>query len=380
MEQRHIGLRSLSRLSLWRCVENDRVRGRTVTLKTSKVLSLIVAIAGLTPVATFAAEATPPALTPQQLIEQVRAQEAAAGANAALSPAPVLAPVPAPGLSATLMSVPRPRPQAPTLEDKSRLEAELAYVNSSLKIHQVTDRNTQHPSDAIAAQGKMLFTFTPGGIYEVEAATFHETALQLEPGETLTGKDLPTAGDTARWTIGVTRSGSPPNETTVLIVKPLEADIETNMTITTNRRLYTVILKSSDHTYMPLVGWLYPQDAARELAEQAVTAKKAQEESEALTVPPDGLNFNCSITGAQVAWRPLRVYDDGSKTYLQMSPEMQSYEAPAIFVMEGKTPLLVNYRVKRSIYIVDRLFDRAQLRVGPKTAVDIGCTHRLASR
>jgi type IV secretory pathway VirB9-like protein len=48
--------------------------------------------------------------------------------------------------------------------------------------------------------------------------------------------------------------------------------------------------------------------------------------------------------------------------------------------MEGKTPMLVNYRVKHSLYIVDRLFDRAQLRIGPKTAVDIGCVHRFASR
>ena len=55
-------------------------------------------------------------------------------------------------------------------------------------------------------------------------------------------------------------------------------------------------------------------------------------------------------------------------------------KAPAIFVMEGKTPMLVNYRVKHSLYIVDRLFDRAQLRIGPKTAVDIGCVHRFASR
>ena len=50
------------------------------------------------------------------------------------------------------------------------------------------------------------------------------------------------------------------------------------------------------------------------------------------------------------------------------------------FVMEKKDPLLVNYRVKHSIYIVDRLFDRAQLRVGPKSAVDIRCTRLIASR
>jgi type IV secretion system protein TrbG len=321
-----------------------------------------------------------PSLTPQELIDRVRAQQAAADVNGT-STATQLASVPAPpAVSSTPASAMRPVSRAPTLDDKSRLEAQLAYVNSSLKIHQVTDRNTQHASEAIAARGQMLFTYSPGAIYEVEAATFHETALQLQPGELLTGKELPTAGDTARWTIAATRTGSPPNETTVLIVKPLDADLETNMTITTNRRLYTVVLKSSEHTYMPLVGWLYPQDAARELLEQAAIAKKAEEQSEAITVPPEELNFNCTITGSQVAWRPLRAYDDGTKTYLQMSPDMRSYEAPAIFIMEGKTPILVNYRVKHSLYIVDRLFDRAQLRVGPKTAVDISCVHRLATR
>jgi type IV secretion system protein TrbG len=324
----------------------------------------------------FAAGGTAPPLTPQQLIDQVKAQQAADS----MSP-PLFAPVPAPPSSIPSPLAPtRAGQRLPTIEDKARLDAQLAYVNSALKIHQVTDRNTQHATDTIAARGQMLFTYSPGGIYEVQAATFHETALQLQPGEQLTGKDLPTAGDTTRWTIAATRTGTPPNETTVLILKPMEADLETNMTITTNRRLYSVVLKSTDNTYMPLVGWLYPQDTARDVQEQVATAKKAEEQSEALRVSPEQLNFNCSITGSQVVWRPLRAYDDGAKTYLQMSPEMQSYEAPAIFVMDGKTAILVNYRVKHSLYIVDRLFDKAQLRIGPKTAVDIGCIHRLASR
>ena len=359
------------------------MKAQGVNTLTQKIMNVVTPVAAmiLLPGMAFTAQGSTASLTPQQLIDQVRAQQAAAAAIGGTSPPPQLAFVPAPPAAApTLTPAMRPASRMPTLEDKSRLETQLAYVNSALKIHQVTDRNTQHASEAIAARGQMLFTYSPGGIYEVQAATFHETALQLQPGELLTGKELPTAGDTARWTIAATRTGSPPTETTVLIVKPLEADLETNMTITTNRRLYTVVLKSSEHTYMPLVGWLYPQDAARELAEQAAVAKRTEEQSEPLTVAPDQLNFNCSITGSQVAWRPLRAYDDGSKTYLQMSPDMQSYEAPAIFVMEGKTPILVNYRVKHSIYIVDRLFDRAQLRVGPKTAVDIGCIHRLASR
>jgi type IV secretion system protein TrbG len=318
-----------------------------------------------------------PPLTPQQLANEIRLEQAAESGM----PPPLLAPVPAPPASpVTVPPISRPARRTPTLEDKARLEAQLASVNSALKIHQVTSANTQHAAETIAARGQMLFTYSPGGIYEVETATFHETALELQSGELLTGKELPTAGDTARWTIAATRTGAPPSETTVLIVKPLEADLETNMTITTNRRLYTVVLKSTEHTYMPLVGWLYPQDVARERIEATEAIKKTESESEPLTVAPEQLNFDCTITGSKVAWKPLRAYDDGSKTYLQMSPEMQSYEAPAIFVMDGKTPQLVNFRVKHSIYIVDRLFERAQLRIGPKTAVDIGCVHRLASR
>jgi P-type conjugative transfer protein TrbG len=340
---------------------------------TQRFMTIAVAIAASS---SFAAVGATSPLTPQQLIDQVKAQQAADTSNP-----PLFASVPAPPSSgSSVLPATRSAQRLPTMDDKSRLEAQLAYVNSTLKIHQVTERNTQHANDTIAARGQMLFTYSPGGIYEVQAATFHETALQLQPGEQLTGKDLPTAGDTARWTIAATRTGTAPNETTVLIVKPLETDLETNMTITTNRRLYTVVLRSSDHTYMPLVGWLYPQDAAHDMQEQVATAKKLEDQSESLRVSPEQLNFNCSITGSQVAWRPLRAYDDGAKTYLQMSPEMQSYEAPAIFVMDGKTPILVNYRVKHSLYIVDRLFDKAQLRIGPKTAVDIGCVHRLASR
>lgn len=323
----------------------------------------------------FAANAVP-TLTPQQLIDEVRAQQVQASTQAGT--APLLAPVPS--IADLSMPTMRPTHRQPTLEDKARLEAQLKDINSALKIKEVTDRSMQRASDAIAARGQMLFTFSPGSLYEVETATFHETALQLQPGETLTGQGLPTAGDTARWTIAATKSGAPPNESVILIVKPLDAGLETNMTITTNRRLYTVILKSTDHMYMPLVGWLYPQDAARELDEKDLAAKKVETEAEALTVQPEELNFNCTVAGSRVAWRPLRAYDDGTKTYLQMSPEMRSYEAPAIFIMDGKTPMLVNFRVKHSIYIVDRLFDKAQLRVGPKTAVDINCVHQFASR
>jgi type IV secretion system protein TrbG len=330
-----------------------------------------------------AGQQAPNALTPDELVQQVRAQEdGRRGATIPTTPATPIVPAPP---TATLTddtsgNAPNLPHHTPTIRDKHRLEAQLRAVDSALKIQQIGEANTQHANEAISIKGKMLFSYADGGIYEVQAATFHETAIELQPGELLTGKDLPTAGDTTRWTLTATRAGMAPNEITVLIVKPLEPDLETNMTITTNRRIYNVIMRSSEHTYMPLVGWVYPQDEARAQQDLAARAKESEDQAEPLAVAPDKLNFNCSISGSTVPWRPLRVYDDGAKTYLQMSPDMQSYEAPALFVMEKKDPLLVNYRVKHSIYIVDRLFDRAQLRVGPKSAVDIHCTRLVANR
>ena len=58
------------------------------------------------------------------------------------------------------------------------------------------------------------------------------------------------------------------------------------------------------------------------------------------------------------------VFDDGSKTYIKMPETMKSGDAPALFVKENNTLVLVNYRVKISYYIVDRLFEEVEMRNG----------------
>jgi type IV secretion system protein TrbG len=63
--------------------------------------------------------------------------------------------------------------------------------------------------------------------------------------------------------------------------------------------------------------------------------------------------------------KPVRVFDDGEKTFIQISRETQTREAPVLVVLgsNGKQEM-VNYRVKGDMYIVDRLFDRAELILG----------------
>ena len=82
-------------------------------------------------------------------------------------------------------------------------------------------------------------------------------------------------------------------------------------------------------------------------------------------IAADKLNFEYKVTGKSQELQPVRVFDDGSKTYIQMPGGMQNREAPVLLIIgnDGKGEMS-NYRVRQQTYIVDRLFDRAQLILG----------------
>jgi P-type conjugative transfer protein TrbG len=97
--------------------------------------------------------------------------------------------------------------------------------------------------------------------------------------------------------------------------------------------------------------------------------QRAEAEGAAIAVADTGVNldqlrFRYRIEG-DAPWKPARVFDDGAKVYIQFPSELAQSEAPPLFVIgpDGK-PALVNYRVRGTTYIVDRLFAAAELRLG----------------
>ena len=61
---------------------------------------------------------------------------------------------------------------------------------------------------------------------------------------------------------------------------------------------------------------------------------------------------------------PYKVVD-GAKVYIQFPSGLAQSEAPPLFVIgPDAKPALVNYRVRGTTYIVDRLFAAAELRLG----------------
>ena len=194
--------------------------------------------------------------------------------------------------------------------------------------------------------------------------------IELQGGERITGE--PQIGDSVRWNISPAMYGQGEQSTSVIILKPQEPGLDTNLLITTDRRAYYLRLVSKPQDYVARVAFSYPdednsQKWQQHMLEQRALAQDANHKAQLTPamITADKLNFGYKITGANEQLRPVRVFDDGSKTYIQMRPEIQNREAPVLVVMgsDGKGEM-TNYRVQQQTYIVDRLFDRAQLILG----------------
>lgn len=207
-----------------------------------------------------------------------------------------------------------------------------------------------------------VYPFTDGAIYHVITAPERVTDIALQPGETLVAV---ASGDTVRWVIGDTTSGSGTEKRTHILVKPFSAGLSTNLVITTDRRSYHVALTSGMTTAMAALSWTYPQDALIALKRAAAATEAAAPVAAGIEV--ERLHFNYAVSGDRPAWRPFRAFDDGRQTFIEFPATLAVGEAPPIFLVDGKGEAqLVNYRVKGRFYVVDRIFDVAELRLGTK--------------
>src|SRR5271165_1154646 len=105
-----------------------------------------------------------------------------------------------------------------------------------------------------------VYPFSGGALYQVYAAPGQVTDIALQEGEQLVGTGPVAAGDTVRWIVGDTESGTPKTPKVHILVKPTRPDLTTNLVINTDRRTYHLELHSTEKTYMASVSWIYPQD------------------------------------------------------------------------------------------------------------------------
>jgi type IV secretion system protein TrbG len=219
------------------------------------------------------------------------------------------------------------------------------------------------PTRAGYINAMQIYPFSDGALYQVYTAPGQITDIALAASEQLVGSGPVAAGDTVRWVIGDTESGTGPTKRVHILVKPTRPDLLTNLVINTDRRTYHLELRSTEKTYMASVSWAYAQDQLIALRRQNAAADAAAPVATGVDI--NALNFRYRIEGDNPAWRPLRAFDDGRQVFIAFPTGIGQGEMPPLWVIgtEGGAEL-VNYRIQGNHMIVDRLFAAAELRLG----------------
>lgn len=262
------------------------------------------------------------------------------------------------GVTAKKGSSPRrPSDDEPWLHGGTSLPRQLSpKERAALRVS--TDWVDGSESPARGEAGTVVYTYGRS-LPSVICTPLHVCDLTLEPSERVAELHV---GDPVRWKVTL-GTGGPGGATTHVLVKPTEPDVETDLLVLTDRRTYVVRLVAHPREWMPRVAFSYPEQARQVFL---LNQQKEEERRKATTLAAGGniaaLDFRYEMTGDEPSWRPLRVYADGVKTYIQFPESMRNDEAPVLVTVgKGEEKGLVNYRKKGDTFIVDKVLQRALL-------------------
>ncbi|SEA65536.1 type IV secretion system protein VirB9 [Nitrosospira multiformis] len=235
--------------------------------------------------------------------------------------------------------------------------------------------STQGVKPVIGGDGTIRFLY--GATQpSIICAVLQVCDVELQPGEQVNSLHL---GDTARWTVEPAVTGSGRMEVQHLIIKPMDTGLETSLIVTTDRRTYHLRLRSHRTEFMPRVAFTYPEEAMAKWEKMRREERTAHDNQ---VMPGTGeylgnLDFDYTIEGQAARWKPLRVYNDGVKTIIQMPATLSQTEAPILLVVRKDEGLFtdeesvqVNYRLQNDRFIVDSIFDKAILVAGVGSSQD----------
>lgn len=205
-----------------------------------------------------------------------------------------------------------------------------------------------------------VWPYADGALYQVYTSPGRVTVIALQQSEELV---TVSAGDTVRWIVGDTASGSGATLRVNILVKPTRTALKTNLVVTTNRRTYLLELSSTPQAWMASVSWDYPKDRMLALQKQAQQAQAGAPVETGMAL--EQIRFRYAVSGDSPPWKPLRAFDDGERVYIQFPGGIAQGELPPLFVIGPRGDgQLVNYRFRSPYYVVDRLFGAAELRLG----------------
>jgi len=308
-----------------------------------------------------AASATPATVQPGGLMKT--AQNTPPGVPA-YSPSPAPPPLVSTGNGSVMAALPNhPPPPLALLSPNVRLTSRQARAAA---ISRRWRNRVASPGEG--GDGAVEYMFG-ASIPSVVCSPLYVCNIELQPGEVV--NDI-RAGDSVRWLITPSIVGSGSTAQTIVSVKPTDAGLQTNLIIATTKRLYDITLVSSTYAHTDEITFTYPEEVqAQWQAYQQQVQQRTINTTMSNGANLAALDFGYALSGDHPAWRPLRVYSDGIKTYIQFPRSMLSGDAPTLVALDrdgtwfsSPTKEIVNYRVEGDTYVVDRVLDRAALLSG----------------
>lgn len=206
----------------------------------------------------------------------------------------------------------------------------------------------------------VTFEYEPDQTYLVLAKPKAVTNVEFADDEKITAV---AAGDSKNWEI------TPTGNKKHLFVKPTYDQIETSMTVLTDKRSYQFVLRSTGagSKWYQRVTWRHDQTIL--LDQSAQVEKKAKPDADDIDrsrsgegFNPEKLSFGYQLTG-DAEFKPLSVFDDGRFTWIKLPSNLQ--EMPALFAtIDGGDFQLVNYLVKGDYIVAQRVITSGILKLG----------------
>src|SRR3984957_20287799 len=218
---------------------------------------------------------------------------------------------------------------------------------------------------------KGITTIYPYDVHEqpaVNCQILRVTEIVLAPGEAVKPGDVG-IGDSERWSIKVSANR--------VLVKPKEPGIATDLVVVTNQRSYHFMLRTRS-PYQPQVSFYYPDEIRAEEAHHRDLIRQAIEQASEPKPSSKPLNFDYTIKGPAVPWKPVLAFDDGDHFYLEFPQNIAGTDMPTLMSQQGERQETVNYEVRGQYYVADRLLPSAVLTSG--TGVNRQAIQITASR
>jgi P-type conjugative transfer protein TrbG len=272
-------------------------------------------------------------------------------------------PLPEPPKPIEVVEVPKPLPlpeQMKALPSESDAKLAPEPADEKLRVSRANTEARIAPTREGYVNAIQVWPYADGALYQVYTSPGRVTVIALQQGEELV---TVSAGDTVRWIVGDTASGTGATLRVNILVKPTRTSLKTNLVVTTNRRTYLLELSSTPQAWMASVSWDYPRDRMLALQKQAQQAQASAPVETGMTL--EQIRFRYAVSGDSPPWKPLRAFDDGERVYIQFPGGIAQGELPPLFVIGARGDgQLVNYRFRSPYYVVDRLFGAAELRLG----------------